>query len=176
MPGPYRETFTTLWGASVPVTAPVAESSPVWLVMRLGVDVDSYAMGFRYYQAAADAGDHFGVLYGAPSGRPVRQAPSVRNNHGAPAASGWQNTYWRDWVSLAAGAQFYIGVWFTAGYYSKTEYGLTTDMINGHIRALADGAGGLANGTYTYGDTPLSVPTNTYHSTAYGIDAIVRVK
>ena len=69
-------------------------------------------------------------------------------------------------ISVQAGATYIASYHTTSGYYSATNDYFGSDITNGPIMALGDGA----NGLYRYGSG--GFPRNSYRRSNYWVDVI----
>jgi len=86
------------------------------------------------------------------------------------SASGWQQVLFAAPVSIVAGQVYTASYFSSLGKYGFTSSYFTTTVVNGPIRALADGESG-GNGVYAYSAGP-AFPTSTFNGTNYFVDVV----
>ena len=152
--------FSPSW---TPAIASVNDPSPVELGMKFQTDVAGTITGLRYYKSAQDTGTHVGHLWTATG---TLLATATFTNE---SASGWQTAALAQPIDVQAGTS-YITSYHSNGNYAATGNFFSSDIVNGHLRALADATSG-GNGVYAYGASG-SFPNSSFNRTNYGADVV----
>jgi Domain of unknown function (DUF4082)/Cadherin-like domain/Bacterial Ig domain len=148
---------------SVPTTVTANDSSPVELGIKFQTSSAGKAIGVRFYKGPRNVGTHVGNLW-SPSGALLATVTFANES-----ASGWQQAYFSNPVTLTLGTT-YIVSYHTNGFYSADGNYLANALTSGPLTAPASAASG-GNGVYAYGSSSV-FPANTYNSTNYWIDVI----
>ncbi len=106
----------------------------------------------RYYKATGTTGTHTGHIW--------TSAGSLMGSvtFTGETSSGWQEITFSTPVSVAASTVYVASVFSPSGDYCFTSSGLGTEVVNGPIKALANGVSGV-NGVYVYTNSSI-FPTN----------------
>jgi hypothetical protein len=116
----------------------------------------------RFWKDAQETGTHVGRVWSATG----TQLASVTYQNEKP--SGWQRQALATPLALQAGQTYIISVGLNA-FYAKTQGGLGGQMISGPMRSVADAKNGV------YGATAGVFPTNSWASSNYFVDGVVRL-
>ncbi|MFE0759176.1 DUF4082 domain-containing protein [Inquilinus sp. NPDC058860] len=155
---------SSLFSASdTPAIASVNDPSPVELGMKFQADVAGTITALRYYKSAQDTGTHEGHLWTA-TGQLLATATFTNET-----ASGWQTAVLAQPVAIDANTT-YIASYHSNGHYAATPNYFADDVVNGHLRALADATGG-GNGVFAYGASG-SFPNGSFNRTNYSADVV----
>lgn len=158
-----------IFTSQVPVagTGGPDQAGGIELGVKFKSSVAGYITGVRFYKTTTpvtNSGTHTGELYTAAG---VRLASAVFT---AESASGWQTVSFTSPVVIVAGTTYIAAYFSSAGFYVDDQGGLTGQIVNSPLTALADGASG-ANGLFDYSNTP-KVPTSNFHGTNYWVDVV----
>jgi hypothetical protein len=169
----YYKTYDSVWAGAVPgVNA--GDTNPVTVANRFQSDVLCYLVGARYFRDLADGGSHLAIVRDNVTGAIIRAAPFRYKPASGSGAEGWETTYFSPRVTVPAGGEIDLSVWFSAGQYSRLLDALAgSPIVNGHLTMQIDDPLGRRNGRYSYGTTLFA--DLTYRSSAYGIDPLIWV-
>lgn len=135
--------------------------------MKFRSDQSGYVSGVRFYKGAGTTGVHLGHLWDKNQ-QMLAEAAFINES-----ASGWQEAYFIPPVPVHADSTYVISCHSSSGDYAYTSPYFTTAVVNGHLKALADGEEG-ANGVYKYSNAP-AYPTDDFQSSNYWVDVIFDV-
>jgi hypothetical protein len=152
---------------------PVGENKPVQ-DGRSGPGPFSYEMGLkirvtqpatltsiRYFKSSGETGTHVGRVWtaaGAAIGQVTFQGES---------GSGWQQQDLATPIALTPGQTYVVSIGINA-FFVMTRSGLESSWVSGPLASVADGANGV------YGSVAGSFPDQSWSSSNYFIDAVVR--
>jgi hypothetical protein len=119
--------------------------------------------GVRYYRAANETGSHTARIWTA-SGTLIASVPFTAAADAAGA--GWRQQALESPVALSPGQVYVISVGFNT-YYSSTQYGLQTQIVDGPLQSEAVATNGV------FSDAAGVFPTGSYRSSNYFVDAVV---
>ncbi|WP_343712238.1 DUF4082 domain-containing protein [Inquilinus sp.] len=148
---------------AAPTILSVADPSPVELGMKFQTDIGGTITALRYYKSANDNGTHEGHLWTA-TGQLLATVTFT-----GETASGWQTAALAQPITIQANTT-YITSYHSNGNYAATPNFFTTDIVNGHLRALADATSG-GNGVFAYGASG-SFPNGSFNRTSYSADVV----
>jgi hypothetical protein len=142
--------------------SPASQPSGTYeLGVRFTVDVASSLTSLRYYKASGESGTHVGSVWTA-SGARLAQVTFA-----GESSSGWQVQQLPSAVSLQPGTVYIVSV--NANYaFAQTIGGLSSQVVSGPLRTVADGANGV------YSTTRGSFPDQTWGSSNYYVDMILQ--
>ncbi|MBL7740016.1 MAG: Ig-like domain-containing protein [Chitinophagaceae bacterium] len=164
----YIWSFTTIPLTIFEVTdvpdIPVTTDQPIELGVKFNSSVDGYILGIRFYKGDGNDGTHTGHLWNS-SGTMLGEAVFVNET-----ASGWQQVLFSSPVAINAGETYVASYFSSLGKYGYTNSYFTDAVVNGPLRALADGEDG-GNGVYKYSSSSI-FPDETYQSTNYFVDVV----
>lgn len=164
----YNWSFTTvaltLFGPEDHPSVPLIVDQPVELGVKFRSSQTGYVKGVRFYKAPGNNGTHIGHLWNS-AGVMLAEATFVNET-----ASGWQQVLFSEPVPVTANTTFIASYYSPLGMYGYTNSFFTSAVVNGPLRALADGEDG-GNGVYSYASAPV-FPTNSYLSTNYYTDVV----
>jgi len=165
-PGSFVENVTSIWSASVVPPVPDAgDGASVELGMKFRASQAGQVLGVRFYKSAANTGVHIGNLWSS-TGQLLARATFVNES-----ASGWQNVYFSQPVSISPNTTYIVSYFAPAGHYAATAQAFATQGIQSPpLQALASGVDG-PNGVFQYGSST-SFPTNSFNSTNYWVDVL----
>jgi Domain of unknown function (DUF4082)/Bacterial Ig-like domain/Secretion system C-terminal sorting domain len=141
-----------------------SDAQPVEVGVKFQTDQPGYILGIRFYKGAGNDGTHTGHLW-TSSGTMLDEAIFVNET-----ASGWQQVLFANPVLINANTTYIASYFSSLGNYSYTHSYFTSAVVNGPVRALADGEDG-GNGVYIFSPTP-TVPMLTYQATNYFVDVL----
>jgi len=121
--------------------------------------------GIRFYKQTGNTGTHIGELYSF-SGVKLAQA-----TFSGETASGWQSVIFSSPVSITSGTTYIAAYFSPNGYYSFTDNGMVSDIVNGPLTGIANNSTASVNGIYKYTSIP-SFPNLSYQATNYFADVI----
>jgi len=131
------------------------------LGLKVRVTQPSELTGIRYYRDADETGTHVGRVWSASG----TQLASVTFT--GETASGWQEQSLSTPLALVPGQVYVVSVGMNTAF-SMTAWALTSEVMAGPLRSVADGQNGV------YGDSAGSFPTNSWGSSNYFVDTVVR--
>ena len=173
---PFSSTFTT---GTCPCTlmtglVPKAVGNPVqdgrtgagpWsyeLATKITVDAPSSLTAIRFWKDAKETGTHTVRLWSS-AGTVLASLPVTGETTGA----GWQQATFATPIALAANTVYIVSVNANA-FFSTTRSGLATPLTSG----IAHTANDIKNGVY--GASAGLFPTNSFSSTNYFVDVVIR--
>jgi hypothetical protein len=118
--------------------------------------------GIRFYKAAKTAGSYTVHLWSSSGGK------LAEGTLAADTTTGWQEAAFAEPVAITANTTYVASYFNSGGDYATTNPFFTEAVVNGPLRALANGEDG-PNGLYKYSITPV-FPDNNYGSTNYWVD------
>ncbi len=127
---------------------------------KIAVTDNVQLKALAFYKDANETGTHIGRLWTA-SGQQLAQV-TFQNE----TATGWQRQDLSTPVNLTPGQTYVVSVGLNSRFVMTTG-GLSTQLVNGPLQSVTDGANGV------YGASAGTFPTNTYQTSNYFIDAIV---
>ncbi|HLG40162.1 MAG TPA: DUF4082 domain-containing protein, partial [Chitinophagaceae bacterium] len=125
---------------------------------------NGYITGIRFYKGAGTAGSHIGQLWSA-GGTLLASA-----NFEGESSSGWQQVLFSDPFAITAGVTYVAACYSSSGDYAYTNSYFNSAVVNGPLRALANGEDG-PNGVFILSQIPM-FPTNTYLASNYWVDVV----
>jgi methionine-rich copper-binding protein CopC len=170
---PHTWTFTTaslIIGASVwdnsatPAVVDSNDTSAIEVGMKFRVESTGYLTGIRFYKAATNVGAHVGHIWDT-NGNLLATV-----NFGSESASGWQTANLDTAIAVDQGKTYIVSYFSPNGRYSFTSGGLTNDIANGPLTALASASAG-GNGVFRYG-VGGGYPAQSFGSANYWVDAV----
>ncbi len=165
-------TATTGGGSSItifqPTDAPATQrsndGSPIELGMKFQSTQNGFITGIRYYKGVGTTGTHRGSLW-TSTGTLLASAIFINET-----SSGWQQVLFSSPVFINANTTYVASYFSSSGDYPDTNPYFTQAVINGPLRALANGADG-PNGVYKYSATSV-FPTDSYNASNYWVDVV----
>lgn len=128
---------------------------------KITVDQAMKLTALRFYKDAAETGTHVGTVWSSTG------TQLARVTFAKETASGWQRQVLATPLALSANTTYVVSVGFNA-YFDDTQYGLQTALDSGPLHSIADGNDGV------FGASAGTFPTQSYHSSNYFVDAVVR--
>ncbi len=150
--------------ASVPSVPDANDGLAIEVGVKFRVTQAGYITGVRFYKSAANTGTHTGHLWGS-TGTQLAEAIFV-----GETSSGWQEVLFTNPVAVTTGITYVASYFSSAGNYSYTNPYFSSAIVNGPLRALANGEDG-GNGIYIYTATS-AFPTVTFQSSNYWVDIV----
>ncbi|MGE5570031.1 MAG: DUF4082 domain-containing protein [Rhodospirillales bacterium] len=165
-PGSFTENVASIWSASVaPATPDAGDGAAVELGVKFRTTAAGQVLGVRFYKSAANTGVHIGNLWSS-TGQLLARATFVNET-----ASGWQNVYFSQPVSISPNTTYVVSYFAPAGHYAATPQAFATQGVESPpLQALANGVDG-PNGLFQYGSTTV-FPTNSFNAANYWVDAL----
>ncbi|MES2352821.1 MAG: DUF4082 domain-containing protein [Pseudomonadota bacterium] len=151
-------TAQTIFTSQTPVVDNISDGVPYELGVRFQSAKAGQITALRYWKAASDTGTHVGTLWSS-SGTVL-----ARVTFSGETASGWQQQALPTPVNIQANTTYVASVTVNS-YFAITRNGLTTSIINGDLRTVADGTNGVYAG-------PGVFPANSYQSSNYFRDVV----
>ncbi len=155
----------TLFGAVVPDTQAVGDTSDVTLGVRFVANAGGYITGVRFYKGTGNTGTHVGTLWSATG---TALATGTFNNE---TATGWQTVTFTRPVTVTAGTTYVASYRAPSGHYAAAaNFFYTGDVVSGPLTAprmtmsSANGTGVFTSGA--------GFPTQSYQATNYYVDAV----
>jgi glucose/arabinose dehydrogenase len=171
--GDYSWSFTT----AMPVTFnifPTVTPDPdlgndgraIEVGVKFRVTQPGYITGVRFYKKAGNTGTHIGHLWSS-KGTQLAEATFINET-----ASGWQEVLFNTPVAIDTGTTYVASYFSSLGHYNVTRPYFKSAVINGPVRALADGEDG-GNGVFKFSKASIPIfPTNTTLSNNFWVDVI----
>jgi hypothetical protein len=131
------------------------------LGVKVRVDQPARLDAIRFWKDADETGTHTGRVWTA--GGTLLGTASFTGE----SASGWQEATLSTPVNLVAGQTYVVSVGINA-YFSQTRYALSSAIVSGPLRTVADGQNGV------YGDAAGAFPSQSYASSSYFVDPVIR--
>jgi hypothetical protein len=132
--------------------------------MKFRTTQNGYITAIRYYKIAGTTGTRTGRLW-TNTGTQLAAATFT-----GETASGWQQVSLSSPVAVTAGVTYVVSYFSSSGDYAFANNYFTQAVVNGPLRALANGEDG-PNGLYRY-TTVSAFPTSTYNATSYWVDVV----
>lgn len=159
------DTVSVLSNAGLPQEIDSGDAQPVELGFKFKSDVAGSVSGVRFYKSAANTGTHTGSLWSV-SGKRLATVTFANET-----SSGWQEATFSTPVAVTANTTYIVSYHTQTGHYSDTLNGFASQITNGQLHGLANGADG-PNGVYVYGAS--AFPTNTWKAANYWVDVVFR--
>jgi hypothetical protein len=158
----------TIWAATAaPSGGPDTDTGSVEIGTKFRSDVAGQITGVRFYKQTGNSGTHVGRLWTA-TGTLLGSVTFT-----GETATGWQQANFATPIPITAGTTYVVTYYAPVGRYSADAgYFSTSGVDRPPLHALGDGVDG-PNGVYRYG-TGGVLPTNTYQSTNYWVDAVLQ--
>ncbi len=127
------------------------------LGVKIGVDRPMELDTIRFYKSPGETGTHIGRIWGA-SGNQLAQVTFA-----GETSFGWQEQALSSPLILYPNRTYVVSINANA-YYVATQAGLATQVSNGPLHSIADGANGV------YGAAAGDFPQSSYNSSNYFVD------
>ena len=134
------------------------------LGMKFRSTQDGFITGVRYYKGAGTTGTHTGHLWSSAG------TLLGSTTFSGETASGWQQTLFSAPIAIIANTTYIVSLFSPSGDYAANAPYFTQPVVNGPLRALANGEDG-PNGLYRYSSTSV-FPNNSYNSSNYWVDVV----
>ena len=155
----------TVWSSStVPANPADTDSSALELGFKFRTTQNGYITGVRFYKGTGNTGTHIGHLW---SSNGTILATATFTNE---TATGWQQVNFASPVAITANTTYVASYFAPLGHYSYNSAFFTSAVVNGPLRALANGEDG-GNGLYLYAPNG-GFPVNTWNSNNYWVDVV----
>ena len=132
--------------------------------MKFRSSLNGSVAGIRYYKGEGFTGTRTGHLWSS-TGTILATATFT-----GETSSGWQEVLFATPVAITANTTYVVSYFSSSGDYASTGNYFTQAVINGSLRALANGEDG-PNGLYQYSATPV-FPTNSFNAGNYWVDVV----
>jgi hypothetical protein len=129
--------------------------------VKVRVDQPARLEAVRFWKDADETGTHVARLWTA--GGTLLGTASFSGE----TASGWQQAALGTPVTLVPGQTYVVSVGINS-HFSQTRFALESAIVSGPLRTVADGANGV------YGDAAGAFPSQSYASSSYFVDPVVR--
>lgn len=169
----YSWTFTTaaasaptsnIFGSAVPSAPRNNDGVSIEVGVKFRSSQNGYVTGIRYYKASGFTGTRTGHLWSS-AGVKLGEA-----TFSSETTSGWQQVLFSSPVAITANTTYVASYFSSSGDYTVTNPYFTSAVVNGQLRALANGEDG-GNGVYSYTST-FVMPANTYQTSNYWVDVV----
>ncbi|HEY1166542.1 MAG TPA: DUF4082 domain-containing protein [Chitinophaga sp.] len=151
--------------ADAPATPPVNDGmGGIELGVKFRATQSGKVTGIRFYKAAPVAGNYTVHLWSSAGNKLAEAAFTV------DTAKGWQQVAFTTPVTINANTTYVASYFNNTGDYATTNPFFTQAVVNGPLRALANGEDG-PNGLYKYSAAPV-FPDNNYGSSNYWVDVV----
>jgi hypothetical protein len=151
-------------GTGSPEVPLANDATGIELGMRFRSSQNGFVTGVRYYKGSGASGTHIGNLW-SNTGTKLAEATFT-----GETSSGWQQVLFSSPVAITAGVTYVAAYFSPSGDYAATKPYFTQAVVNGPLRALADGEDGI-NGLYKYSTTP-AFPSSGNLSSNYWVDVV----
>lgn len=158
------ENFTIFQPGDAPLTQLSGDPKSVEVGVKFRSTQSGYITAIRFYKGSGATGTHSGHLW-RTDGTLLREAVFTNET-----ASGWQQVAFSAPVAIEANTTYVASYFASAGNYSASRLFFVNPVINGPLKALAEGEDG-SNGVYKYTAEP-ALPTSTYESNNYWVDIV----
>ena len=132
--------------------------------VKFRVTEAGYIDGIRFYKKAGNTGIHIGHLWSS-TGTKLAEATFT-----GETASGWQQVLFTTPVAVTAGTTYVASYFSSAGFYNVTRPYFTSAVVNGPLRALANGEDG-SNGVFKF-STASVFPNSGNQSSNFWVDVV----
>ncbi len=156
----------SLFGASVPTTPSVADSSGVEVGVTFVPDADGFVSSVRFYKGAGNTGTHVGTLW--TSNGTVLASGTFSNE----TASGWQTLTLPSAVPVTGGTRYVVSYFAPAGHYSGDNYTFSLRDYRAAPLAAPGRQSGVLNGVYNVGH---GFPTSSFNDSNYYVDVLYTI-
>ena len=163
-PGGGGSTFTVFQVTDSPAEPTNNDGQGIVLGMKFRSSQNGFITGVRYYKGAGTTGTHTGHLWssaGSLLGSSTFTGGTV---------SGWQQTLFSSPIAINANITYVVSLFSPSGDYAANNPYFTQAVVNGPLRALANGEDG-PNGLYRYSSTSV-FPNNNFNSSNYWVDVV----
>jgi hypothetical protein len=140
------------------------DGQPIEVGMKFRVTQAGYITGVRFYKKAGNTGTHIGHLW---SNTGTKLAEAIFTSE---TASGWQQVVFNTPVAVTTGKTYVASYFSSAGFYNVTRPYFTSAIINGPVRALANGEDG-DNGVFKF-STASVFPNSSNQSSNFWVDVV----
>ena len=130
------------------------------LGVKIRVDQPQLLTTIRFYKPSGETGSHTGTIWSATGAALAHVAFT------SESASGWQQQALPNPLLLQANTTYTVSVNANSAY-AVTLNGLASQVSNGVLHTVADGANGV------YNETRGAFPSQSYASSNYFVDAVV---
>jgi hypothetical protein len=170
----YQWSFTT--ASSAPVTTftifPPAAVDPnlgndgmsIEVGVKFRVTQSGFIRGIRFYKKAGNTGTHIGHLWSS-TGTMLAAASFT-----GETASGWQQVLFSSPVAINPNTTYVASYFSSAGFYNVTRPYFTSAVVNGPLRALANGEHG-SNGVFRFSSTS-AFPNSGNNASNFWVDVV----
>ncbi len=152
-----------------PTDTPAIPAQPEALPVELGVKFKSndpgYITGLRFYKGTGNTGTHYGHLW-TTSGTLLGTA-----TFSGETDTGWQEAALHPPIAIVAGTVYIASYHTPTGHWSLTSGGLSAQVYNEPLTALATTDAPTGNGVYKYGPSG-SFPDQTVSGSNYWVDVV----
>ena len=155
--------FTIFQPTDAPVT-PVITDQPGEVGVKFTTTQNGNIFGIRFYKGTGNDGTHIGHLWNS-AGTLLAEATFTNET-----TLGWQQVLFSSPVAVSAGQIYTASYFSSSGKYGFTNSYFITSVVNGPVRALANGESG-GNGVYTYSPLP-AFPASSFNATNYFVDVL----
>ncbi|WP_180336298.1 N,N-dimethylformamidase beta subunit family domain-containing protein [Pontibacter ramchanderi] len=155
---------TVFQPSATPLSNVKNDGQALQIGMKFRASSNGYVTGVRFYKHSGNTGTNTGQLYSSSG---TLLASVVFSNE---TASGWQQALFSSPVAITAGTTYVISYHSSAGNYTSDYPYFNQAVVNGPLRALADGEDG-PNGVYRYTASP-AFPTSNYQASNYWVDVV----
>ena len=156
----------SIWSSSDTPAIPAQDDAlPIELGVQFRSDDVGYITGVRFYKGPGNTGPHYGHLW-TTSGTLLGTATFTNETD-----SGWQEATFPTPIAITANTTYIASYHAPSGHWSLTTGGLSSEVYNQPLRALANGDVSPGNGIFTYGPTG-SFPNYTDGSSNYWVDVV----
>ena len=157
-------TYSVFTTTATPAEPLNNDGQGIVLGMKFRVTQSGFITGVRYYKGAGTTGTHTGHLWSS-TGTLLASATFT-----GETASGWQQTTFATPLAINANTTYVVSLFSPSGHYSATDPYFTSAVVNGPLRALANGEDG-PNGLYRYSSTSV-FPNSSFNSSNYFVDVV----
>ncbi|MEI9808752.1 MAG: DUF4082 domain-containing protein [Bacteroidota bacterium] len=150
--------------ADVPAFPLLNDGQPIQTGVKFSSSQNGFIKGIRYYKGAGSTGSRIGQLWSS-TGTLMASTPFTNET-----ASGWQEVLFNTPVAIIANTTYVAACYSSSGDYAITNPYFSQAVVNGPLRALANGEDG-PNGVFIFSQIPM-FPTNNFQTSNYWVDVV----
>src|SRR5262249_45744364 len=155
---------SSLFGARVPATPSIDDSSAVSLGVKFKPQDDGFVTGIRFYKGTGNVGTHTGSLWTADG------SLLATGTFSGETATGWQTLTFGSPVAVAADTTYVASYFAPQGHYSGDAYAFSYNGLSGPPVSATRARGEDGNGGFGYGND--TFPTQSFNDTNYYVDVV----
>ncbi len=146
------------------------DGKPITLGVKFRASLNGIITAIRFYKAPQDTSSFNTVQLWTLGG--TRLDTAILTN--TPVPPGWTEVPFANPVHIDSNTTYVASYFSPTGYYSSTQFGFSSQVVNGPLTALADTTPSVnnvkSNGVYQYFGTSAIFPQSAYHASNYWVD------